>query len=182
MTDLTGRRVAFLLTDGFEDSELISPWTAVTSAGTTAVLVSPTAGSVTGKKGHVATVDLSTAAARATDFDALMLPGGAANSDSLRRDGHAVRFAREFFDRGKPVGVICHGGWILADADVVRGRTMTSYPSLAKDLRNAGASWVDEEVVVDRGLVSSRTPRDLAAFNVTLVEEIGKGARPHRFR
>jgi len=106
---------------------------------------------------------------------ALVLPGGVANGDKLRMSEDAVRFVRAFFDAGKPVGVICHGGWILTDADVLKGRTITSYPSLKTDLRNAGATWVDEEVVVDNGLVSSRTPKDLPAFNAKLVEEIAEG-------
>lgn len=176
MAALDGKKVAFLLTNGFEDSELTSPWDAVSEAGAEAVLVSPEAGTLTGKKGHEASVDQGVADADATQFDALMLPGGVVNGDKLRMDQDAVAFTRAFFEAGKPVGVICHGGWILTDADVLRGRTMTSYPSLQTDLRNAGAEWVDEEVVVDQGLVSSRTPDDLPAFNAKLVEEIGEGA------
>ncbi|WP_109473538.1 type 1 glutamine amidotransferase domain-containing protein [Ornithinimicrobium cavernae] len=175
MTALDGKKVAFLLTNGFEDSELTSPWGAVTEAGAQAVLVSPESGTLTGKKGHEATVDLGVTEASASDYDALVLPGGVVNGDKLRMNEDAVAFTRAFFEAGKPVGVICHGGWILTDADVVRGRTMTSYPSLRTDLRNAGADWVDEEVVVDQGLVSSRTPDDLPAFNAKLVEEIGEG-------
>lgn len=175
MTHLNGKRVAFLLTDGFEDSELTSPWEAVTATGAEAVLVSTGSGMITGKKGHEATVDLTSADANSADFDALMLPGGVANADKIRMDEDAVQFARGFFEQHKPVGVICHGAWILADADVLRDRTLTSYPSLKTDLRNAGATWVDEEVVVDAGLVSSRTPKDLPAFNAKLVEEISEG-------
>lgn len=175
MSALDGTKVAFLLTDGYEDSELTSPWEAVTAAGAQAVLVAPEAGTVTGKKGHEATVDATAGSASPEEFDALMLPGGVVNADHLRMDADAVAFARHFFEAGKPVGVICHGAWILADADVLSGRTLTSYPSLETDLRNAGATWVDEEVVVDSGLVSSRTPADLPAFNATLVEEIGEG-------
>lgn len=175
MASLDGKKVAFLLTNGFEDSELTSPWEAVTEAGAQAVLVSPESGSLTGKKGHEALVDTVVGAAEAGDYDALVLPGGVANGDKLRMSEDAVAFTKAFFEAGKPVGVICHGGWILTDADVVRGRTMTSYPSLKTDLRNAGAEWVDEEVVVDKGLVSSRTPKDLPAFNAKLVEEIGEG-------
>ena len=174
--DITGKRVAFLLTDGFEDSELTSPWQAVTDAGGSAVLVSPADGAVTGKNGHEQNVDLAVSQAKADDFDALVLPGGVVNADHLRMDETAVAFARDFFAQHKPVGVICHGAWILADADVLSGRTITSYPSLKTDLRNAGASWVDEEVVVDAGLVSSRTPDDLPAFNAKVVEEIAEGA------
>ncbi|USQ78469.1 type 1 glutamine amidotransferase domain-containing protein [Ornithinimicrobium faecis] len=175
MAALDGKKVAFLLTNGFEDSELTSPWDAVTQAGAEAVLVSPESGTLTGKKGHEASVDQGVADADASAFDALMLPGGVVNGDKLRMDQGAVAFTKAFFEAGKPVGVICHGGWILTDADVVRGRKMTSYPSLQTDLRNAGAEWVDEEVVVDQGLVSSRTPDDLPAFNAKLVEEIGEG-------
>ncbi len=175
MASLDGKRVAFLLTDGFEDSELTSPWDAVTAAGAEAVLVSPANGSVTGKNGHEQGVDLAASAAASSDFDALVLPGGVVNADHLRMDAESTAFAKDFFAKHKPVGVICHGAWILIEADVVSGRTLTSYPSLTTDLRNAGATWVDEEVVVDAGFVSSRTPDDLPAFNAKLVEEIGEG-------
>ncbi|MCR2784420.1 MULTISPECIES: type 1 glutamine amidotransferase domain-containing protein [unclassified Microbacterium] len=176
MTDITGKRVAFLLTDGFEDSELTAPWQAVTDAGATAVLVSPATGSIAGKNGHEQDVDLPVADASAAEFDALVLPGGVVNADHLRMDEKAVAFARDFFVQHKPVGVICHGAWILADAAVLDGRIITSYPSLKTDLRNAGATWLDEEVVVDAGLVSSRTPDDLPAFTAKVVEEIAEGA------
>jgi protease I len=175
MAELTGTRVAFLATDGYEDSELTAPWEAVTDAGARATLVSPSSGSITGKRGHEATVDLSVAQARADDFDGLVLPGGVVNGDHLRMDEAAVAFVRAIVEQRKPVGVICHGGWILTDAGVVSGRRMTSYPSLRTDLRNAGAEWVDEEVVVDNGLVSSRTPEDLPAFCAKLVEELAEG-------
>lgn len=175
MSHLTGKTVAFLATDGFEDSELTSPWQAVTEHGATAVLVSTESGTITGKNGHEAQVDRTTGDASAADFDALVLPGGVKNGDTIRLDEKAVTFVRDVFAQHKPVGVICHGGWILTDADVVRGRTLTSYPSLRTDLSNAGATWVDEEVVVDHGLVSSRVPDDLPAFNAKLVEEIGEG-------
>jgi protease I len=175
MAHLTGKTVAFLATNGYEDSELTSPWEAVTEHGAQAVLVSPESGSITGKNGHEAPVDEQVAQADASRFDALVLPGGVANGDKIRMDEDAVGFVRAFFEQHKPVGVICHGGWILTDADVVRGRTMTSYPSLRTDLRNAGAEWVDEEVVTDQGLVSSRVPDDLPAFNAKLVEEIAEG-------
>lgn len=175
MADLTGKSVAFLLTDGYEDSELTSPWQAVTEVGANATLVAPASGEVEGKKGHKASVDVTSTDADADDFDALVLPGGVVNADHLREDASAVAFTRAFFEAGKPVGVICHGGWILTDADVLKGRTITSYPSLKTDLRNAGATWVDEEVVCDQGLVSSRTPDDLPAFNAKLVEEIAEG-------
>ncbi|KGM13690.1 type 1 glutamine amidotransferase domain-containing protein [Cellulomonas bogoriensis] len=175
MSHLTGKTVAFLATDGFEDSELTGPWEAVTGHGATAVLVSSESGTITGKNGHEARVDRTTADADASTFDALVLPGGVTNGDTIRTDVDAVRFTRAFFEQHKPVGVICHGGWILTDADVLRGRTLTSYPSLRTDLTNAGATWVDEEVVVDAGLVSSRVPDDLPAFNAKLVEEIEEG-------
>jgi protease I len=176
MTDtLSGKKVAFLLTDGFEDSELTSPWQAVTDAGASAVLVAPKIGTLTGKKGHTQDVDVRAADASSSQFDALVLPGGVVNADHLRMDADAVSLARSFFEDHKPVGVICHGGWLLVEADVVRGRELTSYPSLKTDLTNAGANWVDEEVVVDNGLVSSRTPEDLPAFNAKLVEEIAEG-------
>lgn len=175
MATLTGNHVAFLATDGFEDSELTSPWGAVTAEGASATMVAPEGSKITGKNGHVQTVDLPASSASADDFEALVLPGGVVNADHLRLDKSSIDFARAFFQQGKPVGVICHGAWILIEADVVKGRTLTSYPSLATDLRNAGADWVDEEVSVDQGLVSSRTPDDLPAFNAKLVEEIGEG-------
>ena len=147
MTDtLSGKRVAFLATDGYEDSELTSPWQAVTDAGATAVLVSPASGSIEGKNGHEQPVDLASDAADAADFDALVLPGGVVNADHLRMDEASVAFAKAFFAQHKPVGAICHAAWTLVEGDVVRGRTLTSYPSLTTDLRNAGATWVDEEL------------------------------------
>jgi protease I len=173
---LIGTKVAFLLTDGFEDSELTDPWRAVTETGAAATLVSPASGQVRGKLGHTQQVDLDVHDANASDFDALVLPGGVVNADDLRTNRDAVLFAREFFDQHKPVGVICHGPWTLIEAGVVDGRRITSFPSLRTDLRNAGAEWVDEEVVVDQGLVSSRTPADLPAFDAKLVEEIAEGA------
>ena len=176
MTDLNGKRIAFLATDGYEDSELTSPWKAVTDAGATATMVSPDSDSITGKNGHSQPVDVVTTAADPNQFDALVLPGGVVNADHLRMDEAAVAFAREFFAQHKPVAAICHAAWTLIEAGVVDGRTMTSYPSLKTDLRNAGAEWVDEEVVVDDGLVTSRTPDDLPAFNAKVVEEISEGA------
>ncbi len=173
--DITGKAVAFLATDGFEDSELLAPWQAVLDAGGAPTLVTPEAKTIEGENGHVQEADLSVAEADATGFDALVLPGGVGNADLLRLDEQAVAFAKRFFEAGKPVGVICHGAWILTEADLVRGRTMTSFPSLRTDLRNAGAEWVDEEVVVDQGLVSSRNPDDLPAFNDKLIEEIAEG-------
>jgi len=176
MTELNGKTVAFLATDGFEDSELTSPWGAITAAGATARLISPKADEITGKNGHKHAVDAAPADADASAFAALVLPGGVVNADHIRMDEASVAFARAFFEQHKPVAVICHGAWILIEAGVVDGRKMTSYPSLKTDLRNAGAEWVDEEVVVDHGLVSSRTPKDLPAFNAKVVEEIAEGA------
>lgn len=147
----------------------------MTEAGATAVLLAPDAGTVTGKKGFTQKVDAPVSDASAGDFDALVVPGGVVNADHLRMHQGSVDFVRGFFDRHKPVGVICHGGWILVEAGVVHGRRMTSYPSLRTDLINAGAQWVDEEVVVDEGLISSRNVGDLPAFNRKLVEEIAEG-------
>lgn len=176
MATLTGKKVAFLATNGFEDSELTSPWQAVSEAGATVVMVSPESGTIEGKNGHTQSVDTTTSEVDASEFDALVLPGGVVNADHLRMDEAAVSFTRDFFAQHKPVAAICHAAWILAEADVLHGRTLTSYPSLRTDLSNAGAEWVDEEVVVDAGLVSSRTPDDLPAFNAKVVEEIAEGA------
>ncbi|MGO4689435.1 type 1 glutamine amidotransferase domain-containing protein [Glaciibacter sp. 2TAF33] len=175
-TELSGKRVAFLLTNGYEDSELTSPWDAVAQAGGTPVLVSPADGSVTGKNGHEQPVDVSVTDADAADFDSLVLPGGVVNADHLRMDQDAIAFTKAFFTAHKPVAAICHAPWILIEAGVAEGRKLTSYSSLRTDLRNAGAQWVDEEVVVDQGLVTSRTPDDLPAFNAKVVEEIAEGA------
>ncbi|PFG29222.1 type 1 glutamine amidotransferase domain-containing protein [Paramicrobacterium agarici] len=175
MGTITGKKVAVLATNGFEDSELTSPWQALEGAGAVPTMVSPKPDAVTGKNGHEQDVDMLAREASAADFDALVLPGGVVNADHLRMDADSVSFVRDFFEQHKPVGVICHGAWILAEADVLRGRTLTSYPSLQTDLKNAGAAWVDEEVVVDSGLVSSRTPDDLPAFNSKVIEEVGEG-------
>ncbi|WOQ70268.1 type 1 glutamine amidotransferase domain-containing protein [Microbacterium limosum] len=178
MTDLSGKKIAFVATDGYEDSELTSPWEAVTAAGATAVLIAPEGGSIEGKNGHTQPVDLTTDAADAADYDALVLPGGVVNADHLRMDEKAVAFSKAFFEASKPVAAICHAAWTLIEAGVVKGRTLTSYPSLKTDLRNAGAEWVDEEVVVDQGFVTSRTPDDLPAFNAKVIEEIAEGKHP----
>ena len=172
MRRLDGKTVAFLLTDGFEDSELTSPWNTVVEAGGTAHLIAPEPGTVSGKKGHVQDVDRVVSEVGPATYDALVLPGGTGNADALRMDQDAVAFTRHFGQEAKPVAVICHGAWILTDADVLDGRRMTSFPSLRTDLRNAGATWVDEEVVVDGWLVSSRTPADLAAFTREMTEAI----------
>jgi protease I len=172
---LSGKRIAFLATDGFEDSELTEPWKAVEQAGATPELVSVKRGEIRGKNDTAVSVDRTIDSADAGEYDGLVLPGGLNNPDKLRMDERAVAFARRFFEEGKPVGVICHGGWTLVEADVVRGRTLTSYPSIKTDIENAGGTWVDEEVVVDRGLVSSRKPADLPAFTAKLVEEFAEG-------
>lgn len=171
---LENKKIAILATDAFEDSELTSPRDAVEAAGATVLVIAPKAGTIEGKKGASVSVDLTTTEANASDFDALILPGGTGNADSIRMDEAAVTFVRELTQQGKPVGVICHGGWILTDADALRGVRMTSYPSLKTDLKNAGAEWVDEEVVADKRIISSRTPDDLSAFNEAIVEEFAK--------
>lgn len=176
---LDGKRVAFLATDGVEQIELTEPWKAVEEAGARPELISLEEGQIQGfdhlDKGETFDVDAVVAAADASVYDGLVLPGGVANADFIRADEDAVAFTRSFFEAGKPVGVICHGTWALVEADVVRGRTLTSYPSIKTDIRNAGGEWVDEEVVVDSGLVSSRRPDDLPAFCEKVVEEIGEG-------
>src|SRR5436305_15096411 len=165
---LQGKRVAFLATDGVEQVELTDPWEAVEQAGAEPVLVSLEDGEIQGfehlDKGKTFEVDKAVADVSADDFDGLVLPGGVANPDRLRMDDKAVAFVRSFVESGKPVGVICHGPWTLVEADVVRGRTLTAFPSIRTDLENAGATWVDKEVVVNNSLVSSRDPDDLPAF------------------
>jgi deglycase len=173
--ELQGKTIAFLATDGVEDSELSEPWKAVNEAGAEAELISIKDGHIEGKKGTTFHVDKIVRDVDASDYDGLVLPGGVANPDQLRMDEDAVRFVRNFFEQGKPVGVICHGPWTLVEANVLKGRTLTSYPSVKTDIINAGGRWVDEEVVVDRGLVSSRNPNDLPAFCAKLVEEFAEG-------
>lgn len=176
---LDGKRVAFLLTDGVEQVEFTDPWDALKRAGAEVVLVSPTEGTVLGMHGDdkadTFDVDRDVADAAASEYDALVLPGGVVNADHLRMDEHSVRFVREFFEQHKPVAAICHAPWILIEAGVVRGRNLTSYPSLKTDLANAGAEWADEEVIVDQGLVTSRNPDDLPAFIAKAIEEIAEG-------
>jgi deglycase len=178
--ELSGRRIAFLMAnEGVEQVELAEPLKAVREAGAEAEILAPEAGEVQAfnhlDKGDTFGVDRTVSAAEVGDYDGLVLPGGVANPDQLRTDEDAVGFVRAFFAAGKPVGVICHGPWTLVEADVVRGRTLTSWPSLQTDLRNAGAEWVDEEVHVDQGLISSRKPDDLPAFNAKIVEELAEG-------
>jgi protease I len=176
---IEGKKVAFLATEGVEQVELTDPWKAVEDAGGAPELISLEAGVVQGfnhlDKADTFPVDHTAAEADASAYDALVLPGGVANPDALRADPDAVAFVRAFFDQGKPVAAICHAPWTLIEADVVRGRTITSWPSLQTDLRNAGATWVDEEVNVDQGLVTSRRPDDLPAFCAKLVEEVAEG-------
>ena len=176
---LKDKRVAFLATDGVEQIELTEPWKAVESEGGTPELISLESGEIQGfdhlDQDQTFEVDRAVADASPEDYDGLVLPGGVANPDFLRTDEDAVRFVRSFFEAGKPVAAICHAPWTLVEADVVRGRTLTSWPSLRTDIRNAGGEWVDEEVHVDQGLVTSRKPDDLPAFCDKLVEEICEG-------
>ena len=180
MGKLDGRKVAILATEGVEQVELTEPLHALENEGATVTLLSLKSGDFQGfnhlDKGDTFTADKAVAEADASDYDALVLPGGVANPDALRIDEDAVGFIRQFFDDSKPVAAICHAPWTLIEADVVRGRKMTSWPSLKTDLVNAGANWVDEEVVVDQGFVTSRKPDDLPAFTDKMVEEICEGA------
>ncbi len=177
--NLNGKRIAFIATEGVEQVELTEPWKAVEEAGGKPDLISTEPGEVQAwkhfDKGDTFPVDRPIEEAQPTEYDALVLPGGVANPDPLRTDENVVQFIREFFNSGKPIGVICHGPWTLIEADVVRGRKITSWPSLETDLRNAGADWVDEECVVDEGLVSSRKPDDLPAFTKKIIEEFVEG-------
>jgi protease I len=177
--ELKGKKVAILVENGFEQVELTEPRKAADDAGATTHLISPQAGKVKGWNhtdwGDEFPVDIALDNANADDYDALILPGGVMNPDKLRMNPKAVQFIRAFFEAGKPVASICHGPWPLIEAGVVEGRTLTSYPSLQTDLKNAGATWVDREVVVDQGLVTSRNPDDLPAFNRKLVEEFAEG-------
>lgn len=172
---LQGKRIAFLFTDGVEESELTQPLKAVKDSGGTPTLVSLKAGEVQmmqhADKGGTITADIGASAADPREFDGLVIPGGVANPDRMRTDPASVRFVQAFFEADKPVGVICHGPWMLAEADVVRGRTVTSWPSLRTDMLNAGATWVDREVCLDGTLITSRNPDDLPAFCAELVEQ-----------
>jgi len=178
-SELDGKRVAFVATDMVEQVELTEPWKAVEQAGGTPELLSIKEGEIQGfnhfDKADTFKVDRQVAGASADEYDALVLPGGVGNPDQLRIVPEVQQFVRSFFEQGKPVAVICHGPWTLIDAGVAKGRTITSWPSLQTDLRNAGAKWVDEEVVVDNGLVTSRKPDDLPAFCGKLVEEFAEG-------
>jgi protease I len=178
--ELDGMKVAVLATDGVEQVELDRPWQALEEAGAEPELVSLEEGKITAydhiDKADTKQVDVAVSSADPDDYAALVLPGGVINGDFVRADADAVAFVKAFFEAGKPVAAICHAPWVLAEADVVRGRRMTSWPSLQTDLRNAGAKWVDEEVVVDGNLVTSRKPDDLDAFTAAMVEQFAAGA------
>jgi protease I len=177
--ELQGRKIAFLATDGVEQIEYTDPRKAVEEAGATAHLVALEPGEIQGfnhlDKGDRFPVDKAVAVASADDYDGVVLAGGVANPHALRADKDAVQFVRSFFEAGKPVASICHGAWTLVEADVVRGRTLTSWPSIRTDVENAGGTWIDAEVHTDRGLVTSRKPDDLPAFNTKIIEEFAEG-------
>ncbi len=178
--ELNGKKIAILATDGVEQVELVEPRKAVEQAGARAELLAPKDGEIQAMNHDLEPadkfgVDKLVSDASPSDYDGLILPGGTVNADKLRADDDVVSFVQEYFKTGKPVGVICHGPWTLVEADLVRGRTLTSYPSLRTDIRNAGGEHVDEEVVVDQGLVSSRNPDDLPAFCAKIVEEFAEG-------
>ena len=181
--ELKGKTIAFLVAnEGIEQVELTRPWEAIEDAGGRPILLAPESGTAQAfnhlDKADTFDVDKAVGEADPSNYDGLVLPGGVANPDNLRTDEDAVGFVRDFFESGKPVAAICHAPWVLVEADVVRGRRMTSWPSLQTDLRNAGAEWVDEEVVVDQGLITSRSPDDLPAFCRTLVQEFAQAPTP----
>lgn len=177
--ELKGKRIAILATDGFEQSELLEPRKALIEAGAKAEVISLKAGKIQGmkhhEKGESVSVDLTLDEAKSGDYNALVLPGGVANPDALRVDEKAVAFVRDFVTAAKPIAAICHGPWTLIEAGAVKGRRMTSWPSLKTDLKNAGADWADEEVITDNGLVTSRNPDDLPAFCRKMIEEFAEG-------
>jgi protease I len=177
--NLEGKRIAFLATDGVEQSELEQPWHELRKAGAKVELLSVHKGAIQAvhhmDKGDTFEVDKLVAEAAVADYDGLVLPGGVANPDTLRMNRPAVEFVRKFVEQSKPVAAICHGPWTLVEAGVLRGRTLTSWPSLQTDIKNAGGKWVDEEVHVDQGLVTSRKPADLPAFSAKAIEEFAEG-------
>ena len=172
---LDGKKIALLSGNGFEDSELLQPLEAIKAAGATVEIISEEAGEISGKDESKVSVDKTVDDVSAIDYDGLLLPGGVSNPDKMRQNKSAVNFVRDFFEQHKPVAAICHAPWLLVEADVVRGRTLTSWPSLQTDIKNAGGAWVDEEVVVDQGLVTSRKPEDIPAFNSKVIEEFAEG-------
>jgi protease I len=178
-SELTGKTIAILVADGFEQSELAEPKRALENAGARAEIVSPVPNEVTGWKdkdwGDKFPVDVPLDSADVNSYDALLLPGGVMSPDKLRTIPKAVEFVKSFVDTGKPVAAICHGPWTLVEAGVLKGRTVTSWPSLQADIRNAGGNWVDQEVVNDNGLVTSRKPQDIPAFNRKMIEEFSEG-------
>jgi protease I len=182
--DLTGKRIAILAMDGVEGVELTSPREALEQAGATVELLAPEGGTIQlwdhAEKGGTLPVDRVVSESDPEEYDGLVLPGGVRNADHLRMDTPSVQFVTAIVQRGIPVGVICHGAWILIEAGAVNGRTLTSYPSLRTDLQNAGARWVDDEVHNDRGLVSSRRPDDLPAFNAKIIEEFAEGVHERK--
>lgn len=184
MATLDGMKIAILAAEGYEQAELVEPRKALLEAGASVRIVSPAKGEVQGwkhfDKADKVKVDVPLEEADAGDFDALMLPGGVANPDQLRMLPQAVSFVKAFFEAGKPVAAICHAPWTLIEAGVVKGRSLTSWPSLKTDLVNAGAKWTDQEVVTDKGLVTSRKPADLPAFNRKMIEEFAEGRHPRQ--
>jgi protease I len=183
---IDGKKVAIIVENGFEQVELTEPRRALEEAGAQTHIISPREGKVRGWKhtewGDDFDVDVPLEQADPAQYDALLLPGGVMNPDKLRRNEKAQAFVRQFYDDGKPIAAICHGPWTLIDAGIVKRRTMTSYPSIQADLKNAGAKWVDEEVVVDKGIVTSRNPDDIPAFNRKMIEEIAEGKHRRRRR
>lgn len=177
--ELKGKKIAILVANGFEEVELTEPRKALEQAGAQTQIISPEQGKVKGWNhtdwGDELSVDVPLKSAQASEYDALLLPGGVMNPDKLRMNPEAVQFVQSFVDAKKPIAAICHGPWTLIETGMVKGRTMTSYPSLQTDLRNAGAEWVDREVVTDKGLVTSRNPNDIPAFNRKMVEEFAEG-------
>ena len=176
--NLSGKKVAILAADGFEEVELTKPRAALEEAGARTSVVSIKPGKIQGMnhadKGDSVPVDLTLDDAEPAEFDALLIPGGLMNPDVLRTSEKALEFVRHFFREGKPVAAICHAAWVLIDAGIIRGKTVTSWPAIKTDVRNAGANWVDQEVVVDNGLVTSRKPDDIPAFNKKMIEEFGE--------
>jgi protease I len=181
---LEGKKIAVLAADMFEQVELVEPWKALEQAGAKPELVSLKPGEIRGfdhfDPGGSFKVDKTVEEAHVEDYDGLLVPGGVGNPDQLRMDENAVQFVRDFWDAGKPMAVICHAPWILVESGIARGRTLTSWPSLQTDIRNAGGNWVDKEVVVDDGLVTSRNPDDLPAFNKKMIEEFAEGSHARK--